>query len=1130
MTDLQIFKNAPPDASAEELKLYLDGACGGDAALRARVEALFQAEAKAGGFMERPAMDAGPTVTELPSSPVREGPGTQIGRYKLLQEIGAGGFGVVYMAEQKEPVKRRVALKIIKVGMDTKQVVARFEAERQALALMDHSNIAKVLDAGATETGRPYFVMELVKGVRITEYCDENQLTTKERLELFIPVCQAIQHAHQKGIIHRDIKPSNVMVTLHDGVPVPKVIDFGIAKATQAELTEKTIFTQYGQFIGTPAYMSPEQAEMSGLDVDTRSDIYSLGVLLYELLVGRPPLDTKELLNSGFDEIRRRIKEEQPAKPSTRFRTLEGEEKTTAARHRKVRPEQLSSELRGDLDWIVLKALEKDRTRRYETANGLASDLKRHLSNDPVVARPPSAAYRFQKAWRRNRLVLGAAMVVFAALLVGIAVSTWQAIVATQARNRATLAETAKAQEARIAQQERDRALEAQARADAKAREARRNAYVANLNLAAQAYQDGYLDRVRKLLEPHVPQAGQEDLREFEWRLLWKQSRSDALASVQLPRAPIIQTILTPDGTKLITAQSYNQVRVFEPDTLRQIANFSTNVINIGLSGDGRTLAVLTSDALTQVFDLETLRERRTIFHPAERLVISPDGAVLALWDHSEITLWDARNGELKERISTRERPVSKATYYPVVFTASPDWSFFCTSDAEKIFVWDRAARSLAMEMAGHPGGTLGMCFSADGKSFGTGGWLDFQARVWNWESKNPWAVVTNHKAWVSSVAFSPDGQTFASASADHTVRLWDLKERKEKAVLRGHTDEVWSLAYSPDGERIVSGSRGGELSFWRARPRSPEPTLVEGDFLAASFAPDSRTLTTASTSGKIQRWDSATLRELSQTSVPVEGAASTILSQDGSMLAVGRTNGEIQLMDLANQRRLSVLSHGPGRAVIALRFSANGKVLASHGDGDGLRAWDTGKGTQLYYSTNLSVPNSFFRSAYALAPQGDVLAFETQELRLRIVNLATASERTFDPGLWRIKSLEFSPDGNQLAAAGHDHSVKLWRTSDYQELASVRYWRQAAHAIAFSPNSRRLAVTTGEGSTKLLDLATMQEVASFSQPGVAWMSFSPDGNSLAAKVWSGLQFWRAPSWEEIAAAEAKEKTYLKQP
>src|SRR5262245_29612631 len=501
MTDLQIFKNAPPDASAEELKSYLDGACGGDATLRARVEALFQAQAKAGGFMERPAMEDGPTVTALDSSPVREGPGTQIGRYKLLQEIGAGGFGVVYMAEQKEPVKRRVALKIIKIGMDTEQVVARFEAERQALAVMDHPNIARVLDAGATDTGRPYFVMELVKGVRITEYCDDHQLTTRERLELFIPVCQAIQHAHQKGIIHRDIKPSNVMVTLHDGTPVPKVIDFGIAKATQAELTEKTIFTQYGQFIGTPAYMSPEQAEMSGLDIDTRSDIYSLGVLLYELLVGRPPLDTKELMSGGFDEIRRRIKEEQPAKPSTRLRTLEGAEKTTAARHRKIRPEQLSSELRGDLDWIVLKALEKDRTRRYETANGLASDLKRHLNNEPVTARPPSTAYRFHKAWRRNKLAYAVGLAVAGALVLGIVVSVWQAA-------RATRSQQSEAKQRAIADQSLKREAELRVRAQAQELAARQRAYASDLNLAQQALALNNLGRARELLERQRPQSG----------------------------------------------------------------------------------------------------------------------------------------------------------------------------------------------------------------------------------------------------------------------------------------------------------------------------------------------------------------------------------------------------------------------------------------------------------------------------------------------------------------------------------------------------------------------------------------------------------------------------------------------
>jgi serine/threonine protein kinase len=305
---------------------------------------------------------------------VTEGAGTIIGRYKLLQQIGEGGFGVVYMAEQKEPVKRRVALKIIKLGMDTKEVIARFEAERQALALMDHPHIAKVLDADTTETGRPYFVMELVKGVSIAEFCDQNQLPARARLELFVPVCQAVQHAHQKGVIHRDLKPSNILVTLHDGQPVPKVIDFGVAKALNQELTEKTLFTAYGHMVGTPQYMSPEQAEMSGLDVDTRSDIYSLGVVLYELLTGTTPLEARKLRSAAYAEMQRLIREEEAPRPSLRVSTL-GERLTVVARDRHCNPMQLQQLLRGELDWIVLKALEKDRTRRYETANGLARDL-----------------------------------------------------------------------------------------------------------------------------------------------------------------------------------------------------------------------------------------------------------------------------------------------------------------------------------------------------------------------------------------------------------------------------------------------------------------------------------------------------------------------------------------------------------------------------------------------------------------------------------------------------------------------------------------------------------------------------------------------------------------------------------
>ena len=450
---------------AGERDAYLNEACRDDAALRSRVASLLAAHTAAGGFLQEPRGEGGSGVGRLASS--EEKCGDRIGRYKLLEQIGEGGCGVVYMAEQEEPVRRRVALKVIKLGMDTRQVIARFDAERQALAMMDHPNIARVFDAGATEAGRPYFVMELVRGVKATDFCDENQLSPEERLQLFVQICHAIQHAHQKGVIHRDIKPTNILVSLNDGVPVPKVIDFGIAKATQGKLTDQTLFTAFEQFIGTPAYMSPEQAVMTNAEVDTRSDIYSLGVLLYELLIGQPPFPQKELLSAGLDAMRRMINEEDPVRPSTRLGAMTKDDLTTVARKRASQPPQLIHSVRGDLDWIVMKCLQKNRARRYETANELAMDIEHHLRDEPVLARPDTRAYRAAKFVRRHRAGVTFASLIAVALVAGLTGTLTQTRRAT--RNAAVAeAQRRRADEAaRTAKEQRDFALRQLSRAEA---------------------------------------------------------------------------------------------------------------------------------------------------------------------------------------------------------------------------------------------------------------------------------------------------------------------------------------------------------------------------------------------------------------------------------------------------------------------------------------------------------------------------------------------------------------------------------------------------------------------------------------------------------------------------------------
>jgi WD40 repeat protein/serine/threonine protein kinase len=1097
MNERDIFDAALAIDDPAQRAAYLDRACAGNPRLREHIDGLLSVHEQVGSFLESPALAGAPTVDE----PVSERPDTVIGPYKLMEQIGEGGMGLVFVAEQQHPVRRKVALKVIKPGMDTRAVIARFEAERQALALMDHPNIAKVLDGGETSSGRPYFVMELVKGAPITEYCDQEQLPIRERLELFGDVCEAVQHAHQKGIIHRDIKPSNVLVVSHDGKPVVKVIDFGVAKAIGRQLTDKTVYTHFAQLIGTPLYMSPEQAGESGLDVDTRSDIYSLGVLLYEMLTGATPFDKERFSQVGYDEMRRIIREEEPPRPSTRISTL-GQASSTISARRKSDPKRLSQLCRGELDWIVMKCLEKDRTRRYETANSLAGDLQHYLADEPVQACPPSAWYRLRKFARRNKT----ASAVAAAML--LAVCSLAGAVKVLADSNAQIED--KQQQTSEALKREQRSVERE----------RRTAYDRTIQLVDQQLSANNVGRAEELLD-ECPVS----LRGWEWHYLKRRQYREPV-TFRGHRDWVFCVAISPDGTLAASGSAvslqHGDLKVWDVATGKVICSLvghSGPIWDLAFSPDGKSLASSSLDRTVRLWDVSTWQTRHVLRGHTDYtagVAFSPDSRLLASGSGDRtLKVWDAATGQ---EVGTLRG--HSGGLFGVAF--SPDGRHLASASSdETIRVWDVVSGKAVQILRGHAGYVFRVAYSRDGAQLASAG-FDGAVRVWDATTGRQVRTIRADSCFAMSVAFSPDATRLAVASWDRNVKLWDLATGQEVLALRGHTDLVNAVAFSKDGRLLASASYDGTVKVWDATPWNGagggESLIFRGHedlVVAVLFSPDGRRLASAGCDGAVKLWDLRTGEEV--LSLPGEAGPALYLgfSRDGRRLASSGFH-VVKLWDVTTGKELARFGGTLGN----MTLRPDGRRVAWSLEGGVVEVRDVDAGGEvLRFQTHLYPVNSVIYS-----PDGQRLVTASWDKTAKVWDATNGAELLTLRGHDHVvQHCIFSQDGQRLATSSWDRTAKVWDAATGKELFTLGGHTGRVDCVAFSPDGKYLATASNDQTVKIWDMNTGKELRTLAAHSghIGAVAFSPDGRRLATagghRGKGEIKIWDAPLWERKA-------------